>query len=110
MKLFIHTIVWSLVAFLLLVTMQVFAAESMIYRSGGNSVELFNIACQPKVLTLIKPEHHNKFMGASGLFGGQHIAACWTPDGQGNVFILYEDGDYSGLPMSAFDRKKNGGS
>lgn len=110
MKLFISTIIAALAACLLIVVTQAFADESMIYRQGSDSIELFKMACPDKVLALIKPEHHNKFMGASGLFGGQHIAACWTPDGQGNVFILYEDGDYSGFPMSAFDRKKNGGS
>jgi hypothetical protein len=76
--------------------------DTMVARRGGDSVRLWDAPCtHPGTLALIKPEFHELFRRARASVEGQDFFACWIVDGE-NVFVFFEDGDKSLIPLSEF--------
>lgn len=80
-------------------------ADALVARSGGDSVRLLTEPCKnAAVLDQLKPEYHERFRAGEGNIGGKKYALCWIAN-NGNVFLIYEDGDKGQAPMSVFERE-----
>jgi hypothetical protein len=79
-----------------------YSNDTMVARRGGDAVRLWDAPCTYEDVTKrIKPEHRDKFRRAQATISKQEFLACWVVDGDA-VFLMYEDGDQSLIPVSEF--------
>lgn len=95
----------KLLASLLIALSGAASADDMVYRYEKDSVRLQLGACSPKVLAHIGAEHHDKFKSAAVIFEGRNYAACWTLHTPSVVYVQYEDGDATLIPVAKFSRE-----
>ncbi len=78
------------------------AWADLVARSGANELRLSQANCDnPAVLAAVGPTLGAKMRAATARVEGEIYAACWVLY-QGNVYVIYEDGDQSAIPLSAF--------
>ena len=96
-----------LFAVLALVSCKAFGADNvMVARDGENSVTLHAEACtDAKVLPQIRPQHRARFQRGEAAIDGQKFGLCWIALPDGNVLLIYSDGDTGQLPLSYFKRE-----
>jgi hypothetical protein len=79
-----------------------FASDSMIARNGQNWLRLYDKPCSSEdVRALLRDKWKDKFRAAHSQANGQEFEACWL-EKDGQVFVLFEDGDRLVLPRDAF--------
>ena len=78
-------------------------ATDMVIRQGGSYVRLSDSPCvHAGTLGILSPEWRDKFKKAVASINGKTWFACWILEDDGQVYVLYEDGDENRFPMVAF--------
>jgi hypothetical protein len=91
--------------FLLLAVFTVVAEAALIYRSGTSFARLHDKPCAIDEVLKILPENlRSSFLMGDAWYGGKAYAMCWTLMPDGNVLMLYPDGEMGLLPASSFKR------
>lgn len=92
---------------LMLLAFPAFGAE-MTATYGPNRVTLSDRACtHAGTLAHIKEEAREHYRMARGLVSGEDLFGCWRAF-NATVFVTWEDGEYSPLPMGDFTSEKPG--
>jgi hypothetical protein len=81
-------------------------ADSAIFRSGADSVEITDEPCHAAVVPLIPAEVLEHFRAANALIGGKLIQACWALRSDGMVELVYQDADVGQVPINAFRKAR----
>jgi hypothetical protein len=81
-------------------------ADSAIFRSGADSVEITDEPCHAAVVPLIPAEVLEHFRAANALIGGKLIQACWALRSDGMVDLVYQDADIGQVPINAFRKAR----
>ena len=78
--------------------------EVLVARGTGQSlVRLMQTPCASKaVLDLIKVEHRSNFHAAEAHVSAGLVASCWILTDDQQVFMVFETGESTQLPTSAF--------
>jgi hypothetical protein len=82
------------------------SADSAIFRSGADSVEITDEPCHAAVVPLIPAQVLEHFLAANALIAGKLIQACWALRSDGMVEIMYADSDVGQVPISAFRKTR----
>jgi hypothetical protein len=83
-------------------------ATDMVMRQGENYVRLSDSPCvHGGTLAILSAEWRDKFKKAVASINGKAWFACWILEDDGQVYVLYEDGDENRFPVAAF--KPDGG-
>jgi hypothetical protein len=81
---------------------RVYENDTMVAKRGADVIRLWETPCvHAGTLGLIKPEFRERFKKARAMIGGVDFYACWTME-ENAVFVLFEDGDQSVVPVSEF--------
>jgi hypothetical protein len=81
-------------------------ADSAIFRSGADSVEITDEPCHAAVVPLIPAQVLEHFRAANALIGGKLIQACWALRSDGMVHLVYADSDVGLVPAGAFQKTR----
>jgi hypothetical protein len=81
-------------------------ADSAIFRSGADSVEITDEPCHAAVVPLIPSIVLESFKAANALIGGKLIQACWALRSDGMVHLVYADSDVGLVPAGAFQKTR----
>lgn len=91
--------------FLLLLWPKKAHADNLVTKQGEDFVRLFNKPCKSAaILEQIRPEYQSRFQSGEASVSGKTYPMCWIAS-NGDVFMLYEDGDKGRVPMSIFERE-----
>jgi hypothetical protein len=78
------------------------ARADLVSRNGANELRLLASACSaPEVLAEVGPTLGAKMKEAHARVDGVEFKACWI-EYRGGVFVIYDDGDRTQLPLRAF--------
>lgn len=87
----------------LLAAAPVHAEVTMLAKKDGDSIRLQDKPCTSAATLAHIPEQHRKeFRAASAIVDGQGYQACWSMLPGGVVWLTYDDGDVSQVPVQAF--------
>lgn len=90
---------------LIIIALMLLASAShaeLLATNGKNELRLFATACKSApVLAEVGPTLGIRMHAARALVDGDTFEACWIVY-QGTVFVIYDDGDRSSFPLSAF--------
>jgi hypothetical protein len=81
-------------------------ADSAVFRSGADSVEITDEPCHAAVVPLIPAQVLEHFRAANALIGGKLIQACWALRSDGMVHLVYADSDVGLVPAGAFQKTR----
>ena len=102
----IHKLILGL--FLSLFLSFAFATEALIYIDGKNYVRLFDKPCAiDTVLTMTPPQFRDGMQMGEAQIEGVKYAMCWTLLPNGQVGIVYTDGEQGLLPSNLFKPEVN---
>lgn len=80
-------------------------ADDMVYRYDKDSVRLTSAPCPEAVLSVIPEPIRSHFKAAFAMYQGKGYAACWAVYKGENIFVQYEDGDMTIIPVMDFKRE-----
>lgn len=84
-------------------------AESMVSRQGADYVRLTKKPCiEGSVLTHIPEEYRQHFRAGRGFIGGADYPLCWAMRRDGNIQLIYPDGETGVVPPQMFSKEIEG--
>jgi hypothetical protein len=83
-----------------------FADINMVVRDGKDYVRLSQAECHPEVAKLIPEQARSMFAAAVAVLGGKEWKGCWTVRSDGNVLVVYADGDMALIPVKFFNQEQ----
>jgi hypothetical protein len=80
-------------------------ADDLVASKGDATVRLTQGECFDVVLAILRPELRDRVKAAHATVGGKQYRACWMVRSDGDIGLLYEDGDEGLVPRADLKRE-----